>query len=77
MASKENRDKDGLPHSKPGSIDQQSEDSFPTSDAPSFSPGAIGAPEERKTKPKTGDSADVKDAEKKIKTGDAKKTDRY
>lgn len=77
MASQEKRDKDGLPHSKPGSVDQQMEDTFPASDAPSFSPGAIGAPEERKTKPKTGDSADVKDAEKKIKSGDAKKPHTY
>lgn len=77
MASKEKRDKDGLPHSKPGSVDQQMEDTFPASDAPSFSPGAVGAPEDRQTKPKTGGSAAVKDAEKKAKNSGTKKTDRY
>ena len=38
------READGLTHSKPNSVDQQSEDSFPASDSPSFSPGAVGAP---------------------------------
>ncbi len=70
------KDVDGLSHSKPGSIDQQSEDSFPTSDAPSFSPGAVGAPE-GKSKPATGDSEVVKEAEKKVKTGDAKTPHTY
>jgi hypothetical protein len=65
MADKEKRDKDGLLHSKPGSVDQQSEDSFPTSDAPSFSPGAVGAPEKRETKQPSAD--DIKAAEKKLK----------
>lgn len=49
MAGKMKRDADGVTHSKAGSVDQQVEDSFPASDAPSFSPGAIGAPENRKT----------------------------
>ncbi len=49
MAGKLKRDKDGVPHSKPGSIDQQEEDSFPASDTPSYSPGAIGAPAGRRT----------------------------
>jgi hypothetical protein len=70
MATKEKRDKDGLTHSKPGSVDQQSEDSFPASDTPSFSPGAIGAPEERKTKQPSAD--EIKAAEKKVKNGGAK-----
>lgn len=77
MTDKPKRDADGVPHSKPGSVDEQSEDSFPASDAPSFSPGAVGAPEERKTKPTTGDSSLVKDAEKKVKSGDAKKPETY
>jgi hypothetical protein len=67
MVSKEKHDKDGLPHSKPGSVDEQSEESFPASDAPSFSPGAIGAPEKRESKPKTADSTSVKAAEKQLK----------
>ncbi|GAA0532110.1 hypothetical protein FHS83_002758 [Rhizomicrobium palustre] len=51
MTAKIKRDVDGLTHSKPGSVDQQAEDSFPASDSPSFSPGAIGAPVERETPP--------------------------
>lgn len=74
---KHKRDADGIPHSKPGSVDQQMEDTFPASDPPSFSSGAIGAPSERKTKPKTADSGSVKAAEKKVKTGDAKKPETY
>ena len=66
---KPKRDADGIPHSKPGSVDQQMEDTFPASDPPSFSSGAIGAPVDRKTKPKTGDSGSVKAAEKKVKDG--------
>ena len=71
------RDSDGVVHSKPGSIDQQSEDSFPASDTPSFSPGAIGAPEDRKTKPKKGEVLSVKDAEKTVKEGEAKTPHTY
>ena len=67
MEPKTKRDADGLVHHKPGTVEQQSEDSFQTSDAPSFAPGAIGAPEERKTQPKTGDSAAVRDARKQLK----------
>ncbi len=54
MAGKFKRDKDGIPHSKPGSVDQQVEDSFPASDAPSYSPGAIGAPAGRRTPAASG-----------------------
>ena len=75
MASKAKRDADGLLHSKPGSVDQQSEDSFPTSDAPSFSPDAVGAPEDRKTKQPGAD--EIKAAEKKVKRGDAKSPHTY
>jgi len=77
MTEKPKREADGAVHSEPGSVDQQSEDSFPASDTPSFSPGAIGAPTERKTKPKTAESGSVKAAEKKVKTGDAKKPETY
>jgi hypothetical protein len=75
MDSKPKRDTDGKTHSKPGSVDQQSEDSFPASDTPSFSPGAVGAPEERKTKQPSAEEID--DAEKKVKSGDAKKPRTY
>lgn len=50
---KPKREEDGVTHSEPGSVDQQSEDSFPASDAPSFSPGAVGAPKHKKHKRKT------------------------
>jgi hypothetical protein len=50
MADKKiKRDVDGVTHSKPGSVDQQSEDTFPASDSPTFSPGAVGAPVNRET----------------------------
>lgn len=45
------RDADGVSHSPPGSVTQQSEDSFPASDSPAFSPGAVGAPVDRHTPP--------------------------
>jgi len=77
MEPKPKRDVDGQTHSKPGSVDQQLEDSFPTSDAPSFSPGAVGAPEDRKTKQPHAGSKVVKEAEEKVKSGDAKKPETY
>lgn len=77
MASKPKREADHLTHSKPGSVDEQSEDSFPASDAPSFSPGAVGAPDDRKTKQPRGDSEVVKEAEEKVKQGEAKKPGSY
>lgn len=50
MAGKKiKRDVDGITHSRPGSVDQQSEDTFPASDSPTFSPGAVGAPVNRET----------------------------
>jgi hypothetical protein len=70
MTAQPKRDADGKTHSKPGSVDQQSEDSFPASDTPSFSPGAVGAPEDRKTKQPSAE--EIKAAEKKVKSGDAK-----
>ncbi len=74
---KPKREADDLTHSKPGTVDQQMEDTFPASDPPSFSPGAIGAPTDRKTKPKTAVSGSVKAAEQKVKSGDAKKPETY
>ncbi|HEY1708125.1 MAG TPA: hypothetical protein VGG10_07655 [Rhizomicrobium sp.] len=77
MEPKPKREADGVTHSRPGSVDQQSEDTFPASDAPSFSPGAVGAPEERKTKQPRGDSKIVKEAEDKVKSGNAKTPHTY
>ncbi len=55
-------------------IDRQMEDSFPASDPPSFSGGKhiIGAPVERESDSPTPDHHAVKEAHKKVKTGDAK-----
>lgn len=75
--SKLKREADGIVHSRPGSIDQQSEDSFPTSDSPSSSPGAIGAPEKRATTPPTAESPEVKEAAAKVKTGASKVPHKY
>ncbi len=77
MTDTPKREADGLTHSKPNSVNNQSEDSFPASDAPSFSPGAIGAPEDRKTKQPKADSHLVKEAEKKVKSGEAKTPHTY
>ena len=40
---------DRKPKNKEQKIDDQLRDSFPTSDPPSFNPGTVGAPEDRKT----------------------------
>ena len=61
MTAKTKRDADGVTHSRPGSVDQQMEDSFPASDAPSFSPGAVGAPVNRKTPPVAANQKAKKD----------------
>ena len=55
-------------------VDQQMEDSFPASDPPSFSGGKhiVGAPQERESDSPTAETPAVKDAEKKVKSGDAK-----
>jgi len=60
-------------------IDRQMEDSFPASDPPSFSGGnhTIGAPKERESESPTGESLEVKEAEKKVKDGDAKAPHKY
>lgn len=71
------READGIVHSHPGSIDQQSEDSFPTSDPPSTSSGAIGAPEKRVTTPPTAESPEVKEGAAKVKTGASKIPHKY
>lgn len=60
-------------------IDRQMEDSFPASDPPSFSGGnhTIGAPVARESETPSADSPEVKDAEKKVKDGSAKKVEKY
>ena len=46
---KEHLSTDKHPKSKEEKLDNQLRDSFPTSDPPSFSPGAVGAPKRRKS----------------------------
>jgi hypothetical protein len=60
-------------------IDRQMEDSFPASDPPSFSGGnhIIGAPVERESAATTGGMPEVREAEKKVRSGDAKKPETY
>lgn len=55
-------------------VDRQMEDTFPASDPPSFSGGKhiIGAPQERESDAPTADTHAVREAEKKVLTGDAK-----
>ena len=64
---------------KEAKIDEEIEETFPASDPPAFSGGRgiIGAPPERESKPVKGDSKLVKSAEKKVHSGDAKKTKTY
>lgn len=66
------RDVDGITHSKPGSVDQQSEDTFPASDSPTFSPGAVGAPVNRET-PSVQKGDAIKSADQKNEKAKAKK----
>jgi hypothetical protein len=67
------------PKTKEEKIDAQMEDSFPASDPPSFSGGnhAIGAPTGRESESPSGESHAVTDAEKKVKSGDAKTPHTY
>jgi hypothetical protein len=60
-------------------IDRQMEDTFPASDPPSYSGGnhMIGAPEERKSEAATGKTPAVKDAEKKVQSGQTGRSDKY
>lgn len=50
--AKRKREADGQLHHAPKTVEQQSEDSFPASDPPTYSGGSIGAPTDRKTDPK-------------------------
>ena len=72
------RPREATSHHPPNTVEQQSEDSFPTSDPPSFSGGqTIGAPVERKTRPKKRNSPDVRAAEKKVKSRRSRKPSQY
>jgi len=75
----EHHSTDKQPLTKEEKIDAQMEDSFPASDPPSFSGGnhIIGAPTDRESESPTADAPEVVAAEKKVKTGDVKKQDKY
>ena len=55
--------------SKEERIDKRLQDSFPTSDPPSHSPGATGAPAELKSESGTSGHHATTDTAKKVKTG--------
>lgn len=75
----EHHSTDKQPMSKEEKIDAQMEDSFPASDPPSFSGGnhIIGAPPDRESESPAADAPEVVAAEKKVKSGEAKKTATY
>ena len=75
----EHHSTDKQPVTKEEKIDAQMEDSFPASDPPSFSGGnhIIGAPTDRESESPTADAPEVVAAEKKVKTGNAKKLETY
>ena len=60
-------------------IDQMMEDTFPASDPPSYSGGnhIIGAPPARESETPKADAPEVKEAEKKVHSGAAKKPETY
>lgn len=49
MAGRRKIESDGLTHSPPGSVEEESEDSFPASDPPSNSVTRVGTPKGRRT----------------------------
>jgi len=58
-------------------LDDQLRDSFPTSDPPSHSPGAAGAPKNRESEAATAEHPAVREAEKKVKSGAVEAPDKY
>lgn len=74
---KEHLSTDTPARNKEEKLDKQLQDSFPASDPPSYSGGAIGAPKSRESDAATSDSPAVVEAEKKVKSGDAAKPHTY
>ncbi len=74
---KEHLSTDTQAKTKEEKLDKQLQDSFPASDPPSYSGGSIGAPKARESETPTADSHEVVEAEKKVKSGDAKKPETY
>ena len=60
-------------------IDRQMKDTFPAPDPPSYAGGKhiIGAPKERKSRPAKPHDHAVKEAEEKVKSGDATTPETY
>lgn len=75
----EHHSTDKTPTTKEEKIDAQMEDSFPTSDPPSFSGGKhiIGAPSGRESEAPSPDAPAVVEAEKKVKDGSARTPKTY
>jgi hypothetical protein len=76
MSPKAKYDADNMPHSRPGSVDQQMEDTFPASDAPSFPRVIIGAPAGESRAQAPPRPANTK-AAKKVRSGAARKPKSY
>jgi len=76
MSEAPKREADDLTHSRPGSVDQQMEDTFPASDAPSFSHVIAGAPASESKPPMRGRRA-AGSADRKVRAGGAKKPASY
>jgi len=55
MAKSRRREADEQTHHPPKTVEQQSEDSFPASDPPTYSGGSVGAPVDRKSAPHDAD----------------------
>ncbi|HEY1612854.1 MAG TPA: hypothetical protein VGF97_04060 [Rhizomicrobium sp.] len=68
---------DKQPKNKEEQLDNELRDSFPTSDPPSHTPGAVGAPKNRESEAVTSDDPAVLSAEEKVKSGEAKKPHTY
>lgn len=49
MTKSRRRESDGQMHHPPKTVEQQSEDSLPASDPPTYSGGSVGAPVDRKS----------------------------
>ena len=77
MMKKEHLSTDKPARNREEKLDKQLSDSFPTSDPPSYSPGAVGAPKNRKSGAKNAKSRAVTEAERKVKSGAARVTDKY
>ncbi len=77
ISKKEHLSTDAPAKTREDKLDKELQDSFPTSDPLSYSAGTIGAPKARESDTPTAETPAVVDAEKKVKTGEAKKPEKY